>query len=133
MSLSQNNNQYPDFFPDGCPPNDAESMEIKVYRLVKGDKITKSDFMSFYEEGRDARSPIFPYIEFGLSVNSEYDELKKYWRGSPALKKKFKQIASGLTHKNTGVVKPTPSKMQKSHYTWWLYKDAKPEKYFNIE
>lgn len=133
MSLSKNKNQYPDFFPNGCPPNDAAPLELKVYRLVKGDKIAKSDFKSFFEEGRDARHPKFPYIEYGLSVNTDYEEIKKYWRGSPALRKQFKNLATGVTYERTGVVKSTPTKMQKNHHTWWLCTNATPENYFIIK
>ncbi|WP_077356116.1 hypothetical protein [Virgibacillus halodenitrificans] len=131
--MSEKKYDYPKFFPDGCPPEDAEPMELKVYRLVKEDKISKDDFKSFFEEGRDARNPKLPYVEYGLSVNTKYEEIKKYWRGNPALKKKFRNVASGLTYKYTGVVKPTPSKAQRNHYTWWLCKDASPENYFLIE
>lgn len=79
--------KYPDFFPIGCPSSDAVSDEKNVYRLIKTDKIDKSDFLSFMEEGKDARHPSFPFIEYGISVNTDFEELKKYWRGSPALKK----------------------------------------------
>lgn len=131
--MSEKKRDYPDFFPHGCPPKDAKPMEIKVYRLIKKGNISKKDFKSFIEEGRDIRNPEFPFVEYGLSVNTKYEEIKKSWRGNPALKRKFKNIASGITYKDTGVVKPTPSKAQKSHYTWWLCKDASPENYFQIE
>lgn len=130
--MNQKGHEYPDFFPDGCPPKEAQPVELKVYRLVKEDKISKSDFKSFIEEGRDARNPKFPYVEYGLSVNTEYEEIRRYWRGNAALKKKFKNIASGVTYKYTGVVKSTPSRIQKNHYTWWLCKNVSPENYFKI-
>lgn len=130
--MNNKRHEYPDFFPEGCPPNDAQPIELKVYRLVKEDKISNSDFKSFIEEGRDSRNPKFPFVEYGLSVNNEYDEIRKYWRGNPALKKKYKNIASGITYKYTGVVKSTPSRIQQNHYTWWLYKNVSPENYFKI-
>ncbi|QUW23394.1 hypothetical protein JSQ81_07685 [Sporosarcina sp. Marseille-Q4063] len=123
---------YPDFFPSGCPPRDAKTIELKVYRLVGNDQIDEKDFKSFIEEGRDQRNPKLPFVEYGLSVNPDYEELKTHWRSVGALKKKYKNIASGITYKDTGVVKPTPSKVQKSHHTWWLCKNAVPEKYFKI-
>lgn len=122
--------KYPDFFPIGCPPSDAVSDEKNVYRLIKTDKIDKSDFLSFMEEGKDARHPSFPFIEYGISVNTDFEELKKYWRGSPALKKMFNNIASGTTCKNSGVIKATPTRNQLHHHTWWLCEGASPEKFF---
>lgn len=133
MLAEKDERGYPDHFPDGCPPENAKPMEIKVYRLIKGEKIDNTDFKSFFEEGLDARSPKFPFMEYGLSVNPNYDELKTYWRGNGALKKRFKNIGGGITYKQTGVVKPTPTKQQKNHHTWWLAKEAKPESYFTIE
>jgi hypothetical protein len=131
--LSHNKELYPDFFPEGCPPIDAKPIEVKVYRLIKGDKIDNTDFKSFIELDLDHRSTKFPFVEYGISVNTNYDELRKNWRGTGALKKKFKNIGSGITFESTGVVKPTPTKPQKHHHTWWLFKGGEPESYFVIE
>ncbi|GAA0435383.1 hypothetical protein GCM10008983_09950 [Lentibacillus halophilus] len=124
--------QYPDFFPVGCPPSDAKPMEIRVYRLVQGNTITKEDFKSFIEEGRNGSNPKFSFTEYGLSVNLKHEELRNYRRAVPALRKKFKNIAYGITYKDKGVVKSTPSAKQENHYTWWLCKDAEPESDFFI-
>jgi hypothetical protein len=131
--LNNGKSLYPEFFPEGCPPEDAQPMEIMVYRLIKGESIDNEDFKSFFELGRDARHPTFPFIEYGISINTDYQELKSYWRGSGALKKAYKNIGAGITQKNNGVIKYTPTKQQKSHHTWWLNKAAKPEDYFMIE
>lgn len=124
--------KYPDIFPDGCPPEDSEPMELEVYRMIKGDIVTSDDFKSFIELGIDKEDPKNPFIQYGLSVNRSYEEMYYYWRGSPALKKKFKNIAKGKIYKESGVVKPTPSKKQSNHFTWWLYKGVNPVKDFEI-
>lgn len=130
--LSKTKHVYPDIFPNGCPPGDAKTMELEVYRLVESNQIGEKDFKSFIEEGRDHRNPKHPFVEYGLSVNPDCEELIKHWRSVGALKKKYKNIASGITYKDTGVVKFTPSRVQKNHHTWWLFKNALPENYFKI-
>lgn len=128
-----NNRSYPKSFPEGCPPEDAKELRIKVYRLIENDMLTKNDFKSFKELGRDARSEKYPFIEYGLSVNKNYDELRRCWRGTPGLKKKFKNIASGITYECTGKLKYTPTKGQNNHYTWWVYNEVNPENFFEVE
>lgn len=128
-----NNRNYPKSFPEGCPPEEATEHRIKVYRLVENNIIINNDFKSLKELGRDARLEKYPFIEYGLSVNKSYEELKKCWRGTPGLKKKFKNIASGITYECTGVIQYTPTKIQNNHYTWWVYEEVKPEIFFKIE
>lgn len=131
-----NNRKYPDFFPEHCPPVDALDHEVKVYRLIVGEEVDSTDFKSQHELGKLKRitseSPDF-FKKFGLSVNMEFSELESVWRGNPFLKKRFKNIASGITYKDYGVIKCTPSKLQKNHHTWWLFEDANPDEYFEIE
>lgn len=126
------NRTFPDTFPKGCPPEDSMNNRLIVYRLIRGETITKDDFKSFKELGRDARGQKYPFIEYGLSVNTSYEELRKCWRGNPGLKKMFKNIGTGLTYECTGKVKATPSKAQKCHHTWWIYKEVDPSNFFQI-
>lgn len=126
------NRTYPDIFPNECPPTDSKHEKIQVYRLVKKDIISEEDFKSFIEMGRDARDPKNPFIEYGLSVNTNYDELRKSWRGNPGLKRNFKNICVGLTYLCTGCIKATPSKFQKHHHTWWIYKEVNPCNFFKL-
>lgn len=132
MGLNKIKSVYPDFFPNGCPPGDAETKELEAYRLVENDQICEKDFKSLIEVGRNQRHPKYPFMEYGLSINLNYEELIKHWRSVPGLKKKYKNIAFGITYKDTGVVKSTPSRTQKNHHTWWLFKNALPEDYFKI-
>ncbi|ENJ9655628.1 hypothetical protein FDB88_11870 [Clostridium sporogenes] len=126
------NRSFPNIFPDGCPPEDSKHIRLKVYRLSEKDSITKDDFKSFKEKGIDKRDPKNPFIEYGLSVNTNYNELRRCWRGNPGLKRRFKKICSGITYECTGLVKATPSNYQKSHHTWWVYKEVDPSNFFKI-
>ena len=40
---------YPDYFPEGCPPDDAIVSERILYRFCKKDKPEENDFISCFE------------------------------------------------------------------------------------
>ena len=44
--------QWPDYFPDDCPPQDAEPATGEVYRVVKQNPPDSKDFMSQRERKR---------------------------------------------------------------------------------
>lgn len=133
--MKYKNRSYPDFFPEGCPPEYAEQKKVHVYRLVSGERITIDDFKSLKELGRDARSQKHPFIEYGVSVNVDYEELMKCWRSTPSLKKKCKNICEGNIYECSGAVAFTPSETtpQKHHHTWWIYKEIDPSNFFSIK
>ena len=108
-----------------------EKYAFDIYRIIKGDTILNEDFKSYIEMGKSNTSQQYPFIEYGISVNTNLEELKKAKRSIGALKK-FKNIAVGKTYKYTGVVQLTPSNIQPNHHTWWLYKDVYPETFFSI-
>lgn len=118
--------KYPDYFPQGWPPDDAVAEEIEAYRICKTSIIAHSDFRSFYEEGKNIRGNI---LGFGVSVLSNIKEANTVLK-MPAHRKEY--IAKGVTKANCGVIKYTPSSKHSSHYTWWLNEDATPERYFQI-
>lgn len=132
----ENKRKFPNYFPENCPPEDAEDKEIKVYRLCKcSEKIDKQDFVTYYENNREKyRNNILAY---GLSVNGTKEGsvklLNELSRKSPKVKKKgYKAIAKGITYKSTGKHKSTPNNNQKDHITYWLYENVEPHTYFEL-
>ncbi|MGL4875194.1 MAG: hypothetical protein ACRC30_11160 [Clostridium sp.] len=125
------NRLYPDFFPEGCPPEDAISKSLEVYRFVyNNDRVTDKDFKSHYEMGKIYTKKEEIIQSCGLSVNPDLNEFKKFQKTSPALKKLF--IAKGYITEKVGTIKHTPSRTQSNHHTWWKYKEIKPENHFEI-
>lgn len=120
---------FPEYFPKGCPPSEAEEKEICVFRYCKGVEVTSDDFLSYYQ--LDSVRYCNNINAYGLSVLNSKDESLKGLK-LPAIKKRFKSIASGITYKYTGVIKPTPNNNNPSHCTWWLYKNTEPHTYFVI-
>ena len=64
--------QFSKIYPKGFPPTEAISEKLFVYRLIKGFVPEEDDFKSFVELGRNVKSDKYPFIEYGLSVNTEY-------------------------------------------------------------
>ena len=120
--------RYPDYFPKGCPPDDATVMEVPVYRLCRNTTPRKSDFETFYEyDNARWRNVINAY---GLSVSLTLENLYETLKVRPYMRKQKKAYATGIAHSHTGVIKQTgPS----GHYTWWIYEGVEPHTYFEYE
>lgn len=116
--------KFPSYFPPNCPPDDAEAREVNAYRICKSSNISRADFRSFYEEGKDIKGKIQGY---GISVFSDGKEAITLLK-MPTHRSQY--LAKGITSMECGVIKPTPSHSWSSHITWWLYENATPEKYF---
>lgn len=122
--------KFPDYFPDGCPPKDATSEEIEVYRTCENsNQVTSDDFISYYNIDPEKYKNVIN--AYGLSVMLKKEDCVKLMK-MPGMKKKFKSIAKGKTYSSMGVVKRTPNKNYKSHCTWWLCEGSKPEEVFEI-
>lgn len=120
---------FPAYFPENCPPDDAKAEELCVYRYCVGNTVSVNDFISYYQTDPERyKDNINAY---GLSVLSKKEDCIKGLK-LPAIKKRFKSYASGITYINTGVIKKTPNNNNPSHCTWWLYDGVDPSTYFAI-
>lgn len=116
---------FPDYFPNGCPPEDAKAIEILAYRICKNNPITHEDFLSYYELGKRFNG----VNGYGVSLLVDLKEANTIL-AMPAHRRDL--IAKGLTARECGVLKQTSSNIRKSHFTWWLYEKAEPEKHFEV-
>ncbi|OLN25952.1 hypothetical protein [Desulfosporosinus metallidurans] len=120
---------FPAYFPKDCPPANAKPEELCVYRYCEGQSVTENDFLSYYQiDPIKFKDNILAY---GLSVLLDKQACVKGMK-LPAIKKKFKSFATGITYIESGKIKRTPTNKIQSHCTWWLYEGAKPETYFVI-
>lgn len=116
--------RFPDYFPEGCPPSEAISKEVEVFRMCKSNVIEHSDFLSFYELGKNINGNVNGY---GISVICDSGQAHTLSQ-MPAHRQEY--LAKGSTKSDCGVILETPSRNISSHITWWLYEGATPEKYF---
>lgn len=118
--------KFPGYFPVNCPPPDAEPKNIIAYRICGNEIVCRADFNSYFELGKKVGNDAKFY---GASVFADFSEANQIIK-MPAHKNKY--LAKGTTDKSCGVIKHTPSHNHSSHFTWWLYEDAKPEVYFQV-
>jgi hypothetical protein len=102
-----------------CPPQEASSQEILVYRLVDSMPITIKDIWSY--------RVLYPEKVFkdqckarACSVFTVCEDAR-YLQKTPGFKEK--KIVLINIGKNDGVLLNTPSGRGKSHHSWWIAKE----------
>ena len=127
---------WPDFYPENCPPAEAEPASGFVYRLVKHDPARAEDFKSVFEENPKRFTHISMVKRCGLSVQKDLQDSEQLEQLERLKKRsriyKNRQIAKGSLNATLGMMQHTPSKTYKSHHTWWVPVEAKPWTVFNI-
>ncbi len=107
-------NEWPDFYPDDCPPSDANDLDGVVYRLVKSNPPTEADARSHLELGASPKAP--PCQRSGLSCALDREYLEDVRRAVPYRRKN--RIARGEFHSEHGKIKQTGP--DRGHHTMWL-------------
>ena len=128
--------KWPEFYPDNCPPAEAEPASGTFYRLVRHNPPRAEDFKSAFEENPKLFTHIPMVKRCGLSVQKDLQDSERLERleriKKRARKFKNRQIAEGNLNPTLGMIKHTPSHDYKSHHTWWIPVEAKPWTVFNI-
>ena len=118
---------YPDYFPAGCPPEDAHTEEQLLFRFCSGTCPEQDDFISYYmKEPQKYKGNMKAY---GLSVMKSREDCFAAFRKFPWVRN-YHSIASGLTNDQRGSCKATPSRQNPAHVTWWVCKDVNPFSFF---
>ncbi len=116
--------EYPEDWPDGCPPDDTEKGKGEIYRLVKSKPPTETDFLSHHETGKMPKRD--PCLRCGLSVFRNQEDAEHQYQAYPKL---GKFVSKGTLKAEHGVTKLTSGR-QPSHTTWWPYKGVNREVLF---
>jgi hypothetical protein len=120
--------EWPDFYPENCPPAEAEPASGTVYRLVRRNPAQAEDFETPWEEYRNQFEP--PTIEnCGLSVHTDPQDSEQLRNRIKKFRRR--QIAEGSLNPTLGVIQRTRS-LEKSHHSWWVPLGAEPWIVFNI-
>ena len=106
---------FPDTWPNDCPPQDAVDAEGDVFRIVNNDPPTAEDLASHLETGRLPKAP--PCLRCGLSV---FREVRDAVHQKMLIPKLGRWIAKGTLNTEHGKTKLTTGK-QPTHTTWWAY------------
>lgn len=117
---------WPEHFPDNCPPSDSQPANDIVYRCTWNAQPEAKDFLSFVEEGR----PIPPGADdceaCGLSVFKDIDDILQMWKTIKMFPRK--NIVKGELKPEHGNLKNTGN--LPSHHTWWKEPNCRPEIFF---
>ncbi len=124
--------EWPETFPEGVPPDEAQEAEGNVFRVAKNLPPLQDDFKQFREEEYNI-GKIFEdkylIISYGVSFFKKIEDAKK-------LKKRYPNRLSDR-YIVTGSLVPELGKILKtgrrSHHTIWFQKDAKPQEHINNE
>ena len=113
--------RWPADFPEGCPPEAAQSAGGVYYRIVKTDPPEPGDFVSiYYLNRRRANDMIRRGLEaqctlMGLSVYADANDAVWNARRYHGLGDKIARLNLGA---DAGKILPTP-RDDNSHCTWW--------------
>ena len=124
---------WPDFYPEDCPPAEAEPASGTVYRLVRRNPAQAEDFKTPFEEN-PRRFNDKPTLEnCGLSVHTDSQDSERLRERLKNRARKFKnrQIAEGSLDPTLGMIQHTPS-IEGSHHSWWVPLGAEPWLVFNV-
>ncbi len=120
--------EWPDYYPENCPPGDAEPASGTVYRLVRHNPPQAEDFLSTWEEfpGR------FPEPNIRICGTSVYTDPQDIER----LKKRVRHLrdrktAKGEISRQHGMILKTKA-VEKTHTTWWIPIGTKPWLVFEV-
>jgi len=110
--------EWPSYYPDVCPPGNAEPTNGEVYRLIDEGGPTDEDFV--------CHKLLYPHKNWkekecqacGLSVHPSPEGCDRLKRRIPALRRKRTAVAN-LQPKH-GLLLHTPSSADKAHHTWWV-------------
>ena len=120
---------WPDFYPENCPPAEAEPASGTVYRLVKHDTARAEDFKSVFEENPKGAKKKKTVKIYGLSVHRDLSDSERL--KNRARKFKNRQIAEGSLNPTLGMIQHTPS-IEESHHSWWIPFGTEPRLVFNV-
>ena len=113
--------KWPDYFPNGCPPDDSEYPNGTVYHFTNKRNPKEKDFLTHMQRQKPCNDRC---KGCGLSVFTIFEEMLRL-KGLPYFKKKF--IASANLKPDHGKIKNTPSAAtSEDHHTWWVPTNVQP-------
>lgn len=121
--------QWPDFFPDECPPDNSESATGIVFRLISGNKPKEKDFLSYRELYPSKKFKLPECRVCSLSVYKLADDIERLKRRVPATRKK--KLSKGSLSSKYGKIKHTPTQGD-SHHSWWRTENSQPWLRFEV-
>ena len=123
--------QWPDYFPDDCPPQGVQPATGDVYRLVKQNPPESKDFIPLREKKTSEDFGEKECQACGLSVFRNVEDAIRVKSRARGMEKRL--VSKGTLSPHLGRIQNTPSKMfGKSHHTWWVPTEVQPWSIFRV-
>ncbi len=124
--------RFPDFFPDGCPPDKAQPADGMVYRLVENDPPANQDFVCHVElyPKKDYRRSGNLCQACAISVFEDRRDLEEMRKRNPAFQDR--KIAAGSLASDHGVMDKDSRKQFGYHITLWPFAGVLLEEVFEV-
>lgn len=136
MNQSMAQQKFPAYFANFTMPDGAKPLSIAVFRACATGKVDEPSFLNTFEadygantskvDEKDVSNPSI----YSLSVYEKYKDVKRFATMTSKYKVPF-TIAKGTTSLICGIMLQSHSK-KSSHVDWWLYKKAKPHRFFKV-
>jgi hypothetical protein len=117
---------FPDTWPEDCPPDDAVDAEGDVFRIVRNDPPNAVDMATHMETGKLPKAP--PCLRCGLSV---FQELQDVIHQRSLFPKLGNLIARATLTSDHGKSKLTEGR-QPTHTTWWAFEGVDRAALFSV-
>lgn len=115
--------------PDECPPPEAEPCDATVYRFVKNDPPTTSDFVRPVDNQQRSPKPDDDACEVcALSVFTDPADAATARNLVPGMRKRM--VAQADLAPDSGVMKARWSPPMPSHASWWVPDGVDPSAKF---
>ena len=123
---------FPDHFPEGCPPNQTPDADGDVFRFVIGESIdNEADFRTHHEMKSALTASQCRRRTLSVFRDLSYAEVKlAHINGNFPERFKFRSIAKGTLSPSDG--KLAQSGADPGHYEWWPYEGVERAKSFAI-
>ena len=109
--------EFPNWFPEGCPPSTAADASGEVFRIVAAEQVTDADFRSHHELGTALAAD--PCARCGVSLFTSFENALHRQRLSPRLGKFLSKGVLSPQHGKTGI-----PNVKSGHLEWWAYQNV---------
>ena len=121
------NQNFPENWPDSCPPPDAEPAQGSYFRVTTGNPPSAKDFKTYAELAKVPNAS--PCLRVGLSLLKNIDDAIHQTRLFP---KTGRFVFSANLEPQHGKCKPTKGSLP-THTTWWAFEGVDRAALFHFE
>jgi hypothetical protein len=121
---------WPEHYPEKCPPKRSRSAEGVVFRLMSGKRPTERDFRSYRLQYPTRNFGGKLCIACGVSIYTDLEDVQRLRNRVPAARRKH--VCGAELLPEYGKMLLTSSPDEHSHHTWWFPGNVRPWTFFAV-